>query len=831
MRGCGVLAVLAITCVVGSGLQEDGAWDVDRNDQVHGRGGSGVAHLQGVDERDRSEAALRHLVAGNNLQMEGRNSEAIAEWKAAASLRPDSNVPWNNIANAHVAAGDKESAARAAQTAFEILNDYMSATTLGEILKSMKMYEEAESVLLRGCSATVARDEHFEHPFWALANLYLNQGDLLEFVRWAAVGLDRLSRPLCEAGRSGSPQPCPEMASHEKDVSGNLFESSIHLAKNFASHGRFEEALAHFEVAIRVQESFPQMTLAPDDPRDDPALHAECVRCRMGSREAGIGCEQALGVRQCEERWKNTDEKYLRMMPVRLMGCDWRNREQDRADFLRMANLESLLNHTLEFFFECDGGLVCGVGGQPPMHLWGLDLPLETVKVMGSVHPAQVRRKMAEFGPTPEWAYPAWDPSVGQRFKIGYLSGDLLLDHPVGNMMRYVLPLHDLSRMDVTLFMVHEHQRAKAQDVANKHLLGDVKIVFLGRGPHVTRQWDERESVDAADIINSAGICLLYDLSGYTMGHRQDVLALNPAPVQAHYHGYMGTTAAPWIHSYVADRTIAPPEHSPFFTEKLAFLPESFLGPSHRLTHQLWGAASGSDTEEHSEGGYELAERRRDEGLPSEGLVICYFNQHFKIDPGTFGVWTRAMRRLNSSEDHPPVLWMLRGNAVSHRNLWREFEAAGLSREHLVFARRVMPKAHIRRASMCDIAVDSPMYNSGATGADTLYAGVPIVSLPGNKCVGRMVAGFLGALRIQELVVRNERDYEDMLIKLLHDRDRAGPRRGLQALRRRLHRGVVRAPFFDVANWVADYDQMSRMMWDAFVSAERHFHIVPVRSD
>jgi predicted O-linked N-acetylglucosamine transferase (SPINDLY family) len=38
----------------------------------------------------------------------------------------------------------------------------------------------------------------------------------------------------------------------------------------------------------------------------------------------------------------------------------------------------------------------------------------------------------------------------------GYLSSDLLMDHPVGNMMRAVLPLHDLSRMDVTVFLVRE---------------------------------------------------------------------------------------------------------------------------------------------------------------------------------------------------------------------------------------------------------------------------------------------------------------------------------------------------------------------------------------
>jgi len=71
--------------------------------------------------------------------------------------------------------------------------------------------------------------------------------------------------------------------------------------------------------------------------------------------------------------------------------------------------------------------------------------------------------------------------------------------------------------------------------------------IYIYIGPSVTQFWDAAESVEAADHVNSAGICILFDLIGYTSDHRQDVLALRPAPIQVHYHGYMGTTGAPWI--------------------------------------------------------------------------------------------------------------------------------------------------------------------------------------------------------------------------------------------------------------------------------------------
>jgi hypothetical protein len=161
-------------------------------------------------------------------------------------------------------------------------------------------------------------------------------------------------------------------------------------------------------------------------------------------------------------------------------------------------------------------------------------------------------------------------------------------------MMRHALPLHDLSRTEVTVLLIHEQQEHAAQQAENKHLLGDVRLVMLGRGPGVSQLWDASAAQRGAHLVNSLGISILVDLIGYTSDHRQDVLAVRPAPVQVSYHGYMGTTGAPYIDLYMADRIIAPPEHAPAFTERLVLLPECFLGPSHRLAHQLWGASGGS---------------------------------------------------------------------------------------------------------------------------------------------------------------------------------------------------------------------------------------------
>ena len=52
---------------------------------------------------------------------------------------------------------------------------------------------------------------------------------------------------------------------------------------------------------------------------------------------------------------------------------------------------------------------------------------------------------------------------------------------------------------------------------------------------------------------------------------------------------------------------------------------------------------------------------------------------------------------------------------------------------------------------------------------------------------------------------------------------------GLQGLSWKLRRGVLWGPLFDVAKWVSDYEQMSRMTWDVFIHGHWPMHVLPKR--
>lgn len=85
------------------------------------------------------------------------------------------------------------------------------------------------------------------------------------------------------------------------------------------------------------------------------------------------------------------------------------------------------------------------------------------------------------------------------------------------------------------------------------------------------------KSEDIAKRIKADGIQILIYFDGYTVNHRADILAYQPAPIQISYFGFPATMGASFIQYFITDEQSTPPSHSSFFTEKFIYLPNSFF--------------------------------------------------------------------------------------------------------------------------------------------------------------------------------------------------------------------------------------------------------------
>ncbi len=280
-------------------------------------------------------------------------------------------------------------------------------------------------------------------------------------------------------------------------------------------------------------------------------------------------------------------------------------------------------------------------------------------------------------------------------------------------------------------------------------------------------------------------IDIAVDLNGFSRSGRQGAFARRAAPVQVNYLGYAGTMGADYYDYIVADETVIPRADFEFYSEKVVWLPDSFL-----VTDGARSVAA------HTPARTEL-------GLPETGFVFCAFNQSHKIDPTIFDVWMRLLEVIDGS-----VLWLKPDNATAEQNLRLEAERRGVAGARIVFAQPV-PRVedHLARLRQADLFLDTLNYNAHTTASDALLLGVPVVTCTGSTFAGRVAASLLHAIGLPELVTGSLAEYEASALKLARDRDL------LAAVKAKVSENRVRFPLFDTARFTRNLEAAYMTMW------------------
>ena len=254
----------------------------------------------------------------------------------------------------------------------------------------------------------------------------------------------------------------------------------------------------------------------------------------------------------------------------------------------------------------------------------------------------------------------------------------------------------------------------------------------------------DRRPARLAARIRADSLDVLVDLKGYTEGAPTAALALRPAPIQAHWIGYPGTMAAPFIDYLLVDKVVVPDAHRADYPEALVRLPHCYQ-PNDRS--RLASAAPS----------------REGLGLTDAGVVFAGFNAPWKFNADVFDAWARILAATPRS-----VLWLLARDDDDPMtgNARRELGGRGIASERIVFADRRAQADYLALFSVADIFLDTWPYNAHTTASDALWMGCPVVTLPGETFAGRVGASLLDAVGLPELAAASTEDYVALAIAL-----------------------------------------------------------------
>lgn len=357
-----------------------------------------------------------------------------------------------------------------------------------------------------------------------------------------------------------------------------------------------------------------------------------------------------------------------------------------------------------------------------------------------------------------------------RKLRIGYLSNDFF-QHATMTLLRDALECHDREKYDVTLFC---HTPANS-------------LHFQAAWPETLRNSIVRveglSDAEAAARIDDAGIDILVDLKGHTMGARLGIVNLSRAPIKATYIGFPGSVTGVDLDYAITDRIVTPDTSKPFYAEKLCRLPDSYQANSCN-SRPLPAPAS-----------------RADHGLPQDALVIASFNATHKINPRTLDTWLRVLKAVPQA-----IFWCMCPKAHAAENLLAELERRGIGRDRVVIAGMCVYHEHISRVALADLALDTWPYNGHTTTSDMLWAGLPVAAVTGNSFASRVSASLLHAAGLSDLVVDSHDAYVDLVVALAVDRDRR------EAIRRRIEAARFSAPLFDAERFARHLETAYDMM-------------------
>jgi predicted O-linked N-acetylglucosamine transferase (SPINDLY family) len=373
-----------------------------------------------------------------------------------------------------------------------------------------------------------------------------------------------------------------------------------------------------------------------------------------------------------------------------------------------------------------------------------------------------------------------------EKIRVGYFSADLR-NHAVAMLAAELFELHDRSRFELTAFALGPDTRDELRsrvEAAFEHFLpvdhlSDHQIAALAR----------EHQIDIA-----------IDLGGYTRDSRSGIFALRAAPIQVSYLGFLGTMGAPFIDYLIADPVLIPPESRQHYSEKIAYLPSYQVNDSKRPLPQKTFS-------------------RAELGLPPDGFLFCCFNNTYKITPDTFDSWMRILTAVPDS-----LLWLLGSCEPAERNLRREAEQRGIDPKRLCFGRSLPFADYLARYRTADLFLDTLPYNAGTTASDALWAGLPVLTLPGQGLQARMAASLLTAAGLPELIASDRPHYERLAIGLATDPQR------LAALKHKLALQRSRCALFDTPAFTRNIETLFQQMYDRHHAGLPPEHLNPPES-
>lgn len=481
-----------------------------------------------------------YINLGNVLKEARIFDRAVAAYLRALNLSPSHAVVHGNLACVYYEQGLVDLAVDTYKRAIELQPHFPDAyCNLANALKEKGKVDEAEECYNKALTLCPTHADSLNN----LANIKREQGLIEDAISLYTKAL----------------QVFPEFAAAHSN-----------LASVLQQQGKLQEALIHYKDAIRISPTFADAysnmgnTLKEmQDVQGAIQCYTRAIQINPGfadahsnlasvHKDSGSIPAAIQSYRTALKLKPDFPDAYCNLAHCLQIICDWKDYEERMRKLVATVG-EQLIKNRLPSVH--------------PHHSMLYPLTHDYRKAIAARHGALCMDKINVFHKAP-YTYPKDLRSSGGKLRIGYVSSDFG-NHPTSHLMQSIPGVHNRSEVEVFCYALSPDDGTNFR----KKVSSEVDyFVDLSQIPCNGK---------AADRINRDGIHVLLNMNGYTKGARNEIFALRPAPIQAMWLGYPGTSGAKFMDYIVTDAITSPIELENQYCEKLAYMPHTFFIGDH----------------------------------------------------------------------------------------------------------------------------------------------------------------------------------------------------------------------------------------------------------
>lgn len=356
-----------------------------------------------------------------------------------------------------------------------------------------------------------------------------------------------------------------------------------------------------------------------------------------------------------------------------------------------------------------------------------------------------------------------------RKMRVGYISSDYR-NHTVANFIELLLTHHDRNRVEVYAYA----SILRPDDTTEK----------LRKLADHWRPIGGLPDGQAYEMIRKDQLDVLIELNGHTAGNRLTLLAQRPAPIQLTLFGYPNTTGMAAVDYRITDAVSDPVGTTEELSvERLLRLPEvpwAYVPPDLNIPVTP---------------------------LPSsekKQFTFGCLNNSAKISDACLNTWIKLIQSIPGTK-----LMLLAGQSqAGSKRLMDRFTKAGILRERIEMVMRLPREKYFEAYQQFDISLDPFPYNGGVTTGDSLWMGVPVLTVAGPSYVSRQGVMVNTTLGLNDFTA----DSPETLIALAKSWTQRRPE--LAEIRANLRQRLLASALADGPRYVRNLEAALRDVWE-----------------